>query len=183
MRPPSRPQRLDRSRHRRRQRNGPSSHSPGERIVAINTQPDVSVALHPPGRDLEQPPDRLRREGRHLPIQGLPPRRRGPAAGHDACGRRVHPPLPDARVAARIPPHPPLRPAGRLSPQGQCRARPQTPGCHRAAPDDDTPGEPDDYHPPCPCCGGRRMVIETFERRRQPRGPPDASSTNRENDP
>ena len=33
----------------------------------------VVVALHPPGRDLEQPPDRLRRARRHLPLQGLPP--------------------------------------------------------------------------------------------------------------
>ncbi|MCA0340548.1 MAG: IS91 family transposase [Proteobacteria bacterium] len=52
-----------------------------------------------------------------------------------------------------------------------------------APPDDDTPGEPDAYRPPCLCCGGRMIVIEVFERWRQPRGPPDASSTNRGNDP
>jgi hypothetical protein len=46
--------------------------------------------------------------------------------------------------------------------------------------DDDTPGEPD-VRPPCPCCGGRMIVIEVFERWRQPRGPPDATPTNREN--
>jgi len=50
-----------------------------------------------------------------------------------------------------------------------------------AAPlDDDTPGEPEDFRPPCPCCGGRMIVIEVFERWRQPRGPPHAKATNRD---
>ena len=41
-----------------------------------------------------------------------------------------------------------------------------------AAPsDDDATDEPDDFRPPCPCCGGRMIVIEVFERWRQPRGP------------
>ncbi|RWB65081.1 IS91 family transposase [Mesorhizobium sp.] len=45
-----------------------------------------------------------------------------------------------------------------------------------AAPsDDDTTEEPDDFRPPCPCCGGRMIIIETFERWRQPRGPPHGS--------
>lgn len=53
-----------------------------------------------------------------------------------------------------------------------------------AAPsDDDTSDEPDDFRPPCPCCGGRMIVIEVFERWRQPRGPPDATATNREKCP
>lgn len=47
----------------------------------------------------------------------------------------------------------------------------------------DTPVEPDDFRPPCPCCGGRMIVIETFERWRQPRGPPHATATNRETAP
>jgi hypothetical protein len=34
------------------------------------------------------------------------------------------------------------------------------------------PDEPDDFRPPCPCCGGRMIVIETFERWCQPRAPP-----------
>jgi len=50
-------------------------------------------------------------------------------------------------------------------------------------PDVDTPCEPDDYRPPCPCCGGRMIIIETFERWGQPRGPPNATATNRETDP
>ena len=36
----------------------------------------------------------------------------------------------------------------------------------------DTQAEPDDTRPPCPCCGGRMVVIETFERWCRPRGPP-----------
>ena len=34
------------------------------------------------------------------------------------------------------------------------------------------PDEPTDVRPPCPCCGGHMVVIETFERWRQPRAPP-----------
>lgn len=36
---------------------------------------------------------------------------------------------------------------------------------------------------PCPCCGGRMIVIETFERWRQPRGPPDKTTPSPENAP
>ncbi|TIO60064.1 IS91 family transposase [Mesorhizobium sp.] len=49
--------------------------------------------------------------------------------------------------------------------------------------DDDTTDEPDNFRPPCPCCGGRMIIIETFERWRQPRGPPGATATNRETAP
>jgi hypothetical protein len=41
-------------------------------------------------------------------------------------------------------------------------------------PEDTAPAEPQDYRPPCPCCGGRMIIIEIFERRMQPRGPPQA---------
>ena len=41
---------------------------------------------------------------------------------------------------------------------------------------DDTPMEPPEARPPCPCCGGRMVVIETFERRYQPRAPPSFTS-------
>ncbi|WP_353842849.1 hypothetical protein [Mesorhizobium sp.] len=47
----------------------------------------------------------------------------------------------------------------------------------------DPSAEPDDFRPPCPCCGGRMIVIEVFERWKQPRGPPDKTATNRENSP
>jgi hypothetical protein len=47
----------------------------------------------------------------------------------------------------------------------------------------DPPADPDGFRPPCPCCGGRMIVIEVFERWRQPRGPPHATATNREKCP
>jgi hypothetical protein len=39
--------------------------------------------------------------------------------------------------------------------------------------------EPVDPRPPCPCCGGHMIVIETFERWRQPRAPPPGSAITR----
>jgi hypothetical protein len=51
-----------------------------------------------------------------------------------------------------------------------------------ARPDDDTTQEPPDVRPSCPCCGGRMIVTEVFERWR-PRGPPGKTATNRENAP
>lgn len=41
-----------------------------------------------------------------------------------------------------------------------------------AAPDEAALEEPVDLRPPCPCCGGHMIIIETFERWRQPRAPP-----------
>ena len=38
----------------------------------------------------------------------------------------------------------------------------------------------DDTRPLCPCCGGHMVVIETFERWQQPRGPPAARTRSRE---
>jgi hypothetical protein len=29
-----------------------------------------------------------------------------------------------------------------------------------------------DHRPPCPCCGGRMIIVETFERGAAPRAPP-----------
>jgi hypothetical protein len=37
---------------------------------------------------------------------------------------------------------------------------------------DDLPDEPLDVRPPCPCCGGHMIIIETFARWSQPRAPP-----------
>src|SRR5690606_21702078 len=48
------------------------------RPLATGGSARLPVALYPPGCDLEQPPDRLRRDRHHLPLQGLPPRQRGP---------------------------------------------------------------------------------------------------------
>lgn len=51
------------------------------------------------------------------------------------------------------------------------------------APANDQAVGSDDFRPPCSCCGGRMIVIEVFERRQQPRGPPDTRTTNRERQP
>ncbi len=45
-----------------------------------------------------------------------------------------------------------------------------------APPDDVAPEEPFAPLPPCPCCGGIMIVIETFAHRWQPRGPPPSSA-------
>jgi hypothetical protein len=39
-----------------------------------------------------------------------------------------------------------------------------------------TSPEPTGWLPPCPCCGGRMTIIETFGRWRQPRAPPHATA-------
>jgi hypothetical protein len=47
-------------------------------------------------------------------------------------------------------------------------------------PQDSAPEEPPDTRPPCPCCGGRMVVIGTFARWQQPRAPPRTPSPDRE---
>jgi len=47
-------------------------------------------------------------------------------------------------------------------------------------PEDGAVEEPPDIRPPCPCCGGHMVVIETFTRWQQPRAPPSATSLIRE---
>lgn len=41
-----------------------------------------------------------------------------------------------------------------------------------AEPEEHGAEDPVDPRPPCPCCGGHMIIIETFERWRQPRAPP-----------
>jgi hypothetical protein len=50
-------------------------------------------------------------------------------------------------------------------------------------PDNDGPEEPFAARPPCPCCGGHMIIIETFERWRQPRAPPHCTPPTRRNSP
>ena len=50
-------------------------------------------------------------------------------------------------------------------------------------PDDDVPEEPLDVRPPCPCCGGHMIIIETFERWSQPRAPPHRTPPTGRNSP
>jgi hypothetical protein len=49
--------------------------------------------------------------------------------------------------------------------------------------DDDAPEEPLDARPPCPCCGGHMIIIETFERWSQPRAPPHGTTPAGRNSP
>jgi hypothetical protein len=49
--------------------------------------------------------------------------------------------------------------------------------------DDADTAAPPDWRPPCPCCGGRMIIIETFERDNQARAPPSAASTSRPQTP
>jgi hypothetical protein len=44
-----------------------------------------------------------------------------------------------------------------------------------APPDEAVPEEPVDPRPPCTCCGGHMIIIETFDRWRQPQAPPSSS--------
>ena len=43
--------------------------------------------------------------------------------------------------------------------------------------DDADTAAPPDWRPPCPCCGGRMIIIETIERGNDARAPPSAAST------
>jgi hypothetical protein len=55
------------------------------------------------------------------------------------------------------------------------RARHLAAPAPRTAPDattEATATAPTDHRPPCPCCGGRMIVAETFERGGGPRDPP-----------
>jgi hypothetical protein len=49
------------------------------------------------------------------------------------------------------------------------------------APEEPAREEPADPGPSCPCCGGTMVIIETFAPWRQPRAPPAAPASNREN--
>jgi len=50
----------------------------------------------------------------------------------------------------------------------------ETPAEHDDARNADTGAE---HRPPCPCCGGRMIIVETFERNGAPRGPPPSDAT------
>ena len=105
-----------------------------------------------------------------------------PLAGHDARRRRVHPPLPAPR---------PARGFHRIRHYGLLASSARKASLARARellavappPDDDVPDEPLDVRPPCPCCGGHMIIIETFERWRQPRAPPHCTPPSRRNSP
>ena len=82
--------------------------------------------------------------------------------------RRVHPPLSPARAAERLPPHPPLRPVRQRGARAQHRARPRSCSPRRRprpslAPRPRAEPKTSPRRAACPCCGGRMIIIETFE--------------------
>ena len=130
----------------------------------------LSLPLHPPRRHLQRPAHCPRRGRRHLQVEGLPDQRTRPAQEHDARRRRVHPPLSPARAAERLRPHPhyglTLR-ARNIERARQALAAPKvSPQSAPAEANSET--EPPSPTHRCPCCGGRMIIIETFE------GPPRA---------
>src|SRR5438067_7076648 len=94
----------------------------------------LSRALHPPRRHFQPPPARARSQRRHLQVEGLPHRRSRAIQVDDARYRRVHPALPDACLAARLPPYPLLRLAHEPNPRREYRTRPRT-ACSAIHPD------------------------------------------------
>ena len=118
-----------------------------------------------------------RREGRHLQVQGLSDRGAGPLQDDDAGDRRVHPALPDPRAAEGLPSHPTLWAARQRQPRRKHRARARaarravSPKRTRDARGSDA-DEPRVLPRPCPCCGGRMIIIETFARGCEPKHRP-----------
>ena len=104
--------------------------------------------------------DRLRRERRYLPLQGLPPRRSGPAAGMTLAADEFI-----RRFLLHVLPRGfhRIRHYGLLagSVRKACLALARELLDVVAPPDDGTSGVPDDFRPPCRCCGGRMIIIET----------------------
>jgi hypothetical protein len=45
-----------------------------------------------------------------------------------------------------------------------------------AAHDTADPDATTDHRPPCPCCGGRMIIVEVFARGGTPRGPPSSGA-------
>ena len=91
-------------------------------------------------------------------------------------GRASYPPLPAPCPATWLPPHPSLRLSSlRLARQFRTNVmRPRELLAVALPPEPvevEVP-EPLGWLPPCPCCGGRMTIIETFGRWRQPRAPP-----------
>ena len=121
-------------------------------------------------RDLQQPPHRRRRDRSNVQLQRLPDRGTRPLQDHDAQAGRVHQAVPDPRPAMRIPPHQALRSASQWHQDRDHRAGASADccggTCANRAPAASLPIVPrqiDQATHPCPCCGGRMNIIETFK--------------------
>jgi Putative transposase len=126
----------------------------------------LSVALYPPRRHRQQPPDRLRPAACHLQVEGLPHQGARSIQKHEARHRRAH-----RRFLIHV------------LPKGLHRVRHyglSLAACagNIAAPASCSPPQNLRVNPPAPwsipaillpCCGGCMIIIEVFERGRTPR--------------
>ena len=117
---------------------------------------------------------RMRRPGRHLQVEGLQDRRARALQGDDARHSRVHPPLPDPRLPAgfhRIRHYGLLASSKRADNIARARELLTVPILpidaikHLST----NTNEVQTAKHPCPCCGGRMIIIETFQRGSSPK--------------
>jgi hypothetical protein len=164
----------DRSASIRRLSGAAVEHKVGGLLQAPLRRPEAGVALsrpvHPPRRHLKSPLDCMRRERRHRQVEGLQDRRSRPLQGDDTRRARVHPPLSHARAARRLSPHPLLYGLLASGKRAENVARARELLMPPIIPLDATkainphPAEPEKPKHFCPCCGGRMIIIERFER-------------------
>ena len=98
--------------------------------------------------------------------QGLSPGRRRALQNHDARNGRVHPPVPDACLPKgfhRIRHYGLLANGGRAGNVAKARALLAVP-VKDSEPENTAASKPSVHARPCPCCGGRMIVIEVFAR-------------------
>src|SRR5712671_6506956 len=112
----------------------------------------LSRPLYPPRRHLEQPPRRPRRARRAFPLQGLSPQRPGAVSHDDAGTPRVHQALSPPRLATC---------KANIARAKELIAAP-LPSIYPSTEHDDADvaaGAAADHRPPCPCCGGRMIIV------------------------
>ena len=90
---------------------------------------------------------------------------------------RVHPAFPHARAAERLPSHPPLRPVRQRQSRREHRqgARAARRASALQTARDAKVDQPCALSHPCPCCGGRMLIIETFAPGCEPKHRPNAT--------
>jgi len=128
----------------------------------------------PTRRHRQQPASLARRCRGHLQVEGLPRQATSAAQGHDAGERRVHPSLPHPRPARGF--HR-IRHYGLLANGGRAENIARARELLAVSPTQSEPADANADDPlmlsqPCPCCGGRMIIIETFERGSTPRTHP-----------